>query len=238
MSRSIYSTLCRESGPASVASCSEAASHRTWTIAATPSASSTALVTSPTTVPPATTSGAPGDRSPGPDVEEDARGVSEVADLRHGLLSEETSLREVDRVLQPRLRGEGVRPEIDAHPRLPAADPPGLEVSGVRFGQPICSETVPEPCGGIPRGHDDVAPRAEDGRGQDDGPGVVLDGGAGRGRPPPPSGHRDRSPPRPTRARTVAGSHPPGRAGPEPGGGGRNRPPRRCGNPRGSARWG
>ena len=238
MSRSIYSTLCRESGPASVASCSEAASHRTWTIAATPSASSTALVTSPTTVPPATTSGAPGDRSPGPDVEEDARGVSEVADLRHGLLSEETSLREVDRVLQPRLRGEGVRPEIDAHPRLPAADPPGLEVSGVRFGQPICSETVQEPCGGIPRGHDDVAPRAEDGRGQDDGPGVVLDGGAVE------DGHHLRAVTeighlhvRREHVRS-RGSHPPGRAGPEPGGGGRNRPPRRCGNPRGPARWG
>ena len=167
MSRTIYSPFCRTSGPASVARRSRAASHLTRTIASTPWSAARRTRHLSHGLLSREDRGASGDGRVGPDVHEHPAWMTEVADLGNGFLPEEASLREVDRALETDLGRQGVRSEIDSHPRDPSPDAPRLEVGRVHLDQPRCTQALDESGCAIGR-DDDVRARARHRRRQDD----------------------------------------------------------------------
>ena len=131
--------------------------------------------------------GAPGvDHPCRPDVAEHRRWMPEVADLRHGLLSQEAALRHVDEPLQAGLGRKGPGVEVDAHPWIAASDTPQLVGALVhRHRSAVGRVTV----GGV---RDDLLSRRHERRRQR--PGRILQrhrrrqdvrAGAGRRRTPP-----------------------------------------------------
>lgn len=106
------------------------------------------------------------------------RRVSEVPHFRDGLLTQEAAFRQVDRLLEPGLGRQGIRPEVRPHADIPTADPPGLEVLLGHLDQSPCTEAIPEPPRRLAPGHDHIAPRAEHRRGHDVSSFAVLGGEA------------------------------------------------------------
>jgi hypothetical protein len=63
-------------------------------------------------------------------MEEDATGMAQISDLRHGLLSGEASLLQLDRPIEAPFDGQVVVEDVHADPGDALHDPPGLEVLG------------------------------------------------------------------------------------------------------------
>jgi hypothetical protein len=102
--------------------------------------------------------------------------VSQVPHLRDGLLTQEAAFREVDRVLEPCLRRQGIRSEVRSHAHIPTADPPRLGVLLGHLDQSPSTQAFTQTSCRLSTGQDHIVPRSEHRR-RDDGASVAVLGG-------------------------------------------------------------